>query len=382
MDNGKYTAMVFIDLKKAFDTVDHQILLAKLKKYGIDGHEHSWFKSYLQNRRQFCKVNGTSSSLQKVDCGVPQGSCLGPLLFLIYINDLPMSLRKCNVTMYADDTSISHSAKNINELNDTLNSDLDRLKEWLQGNKLSLNVVKTQAMVVGSRPNLKKIADNKVETPSFVIDGAEIDIVKNVKYLGVQLDDSLVWDRNTKLLCSKLSRALGFLKYAKKFVPKDTLIKMYHGIVEPHFRYCCSVWGGCSETRLQTIQKLQNRAARIVTNSSYDVSASNLIKELNWPTVTEMIKCETATITYKALSGLAPGYLSNLFKKNSARDISMNLRNAIADVLVPRMKTCNGQKAISFRGAKTWNELPLDVKQAPSLSIFKSRLKSNLPLSG
>ena len=117
------------DLKKAFDTVDHQILLAKLKKYGIDGHEHSWFKSYLQNRRQFCKVNGVSSDLQSVDCGVPQGSCLGQLLFLIYINDLPMSLHKCNVTMYADDTSISHSAKNISDLNDTFNRYLDRLKE-------------------------------------------------------------------------------------------------------------------------------------------------------------------------------------------------------------------------------------------------------------
>ncbi len=375
MDQGKYTGMVFIDLKKAFDTVDHEILLAKLKKYGIDGADHSWFKSYLQNRLQFCKVNGTSSSLQSVDCGVPQGSCLGPLLFLMYINDLPMSLRKCNVTMYADDTSISHSTKDINDLNFALNSDLDRLKGWLQGNKLSLNVIKTQAMVVGSRPNLKNISDKKVEAPAFVIDGAEIDIVNNVKYLGVKLDDSLAWDLNTQYLSSKISRALGFLKYAKKIVPKDTLIKMYHGIVEPHFRYCCSVWGGCGETKLQILQKLQNRAARIVTNSSFDVSVSNLIKDLKWQTVNDMIKCETATITYKALSGLAPGYLSNIFKKNSARGIKMNLRNATADVLVPRMKTCNGQRAISFRGAKTWNNLPMEVKLAPSLSTFKNRLR-------
>ena len=115
IDNGKYTAMVFIDLKKAFDTVNHQILLAKLNKYGIDGLEYLWFQSYLENRRQFCRVDGACSDLKDNNCGVPQGSCLGPLLFLIKINDLPLALHKCNLTMYADDTSISYASKKISE---------------------------------------------------------------------------------------------------------------------------------------------------------------------------------------------------------------------------------------------------------------------------
>ena len=149
-DDGKYTAMVFNDLKKAFDTVNHQIFLAKLKKYGIDGLEYSWFQSYLEYRRQFCRVNGACSDLKDIDCGVPQGSCLGPLLFLIYINDLPLALHKCNLTMNTDDTSISYASKNIGELNSIINRDLDCLNKWLQGNKLSLNVVKTRAMVIGS----------------------------------------------------------------------------------------------------------------------------------------------------------------------------------------------------------------------------------------
>ena len=170
--------------KKAFDTVDHEILLTKLTKYGIIGLENTWFESYLSNRMQFCKVNGVSSKLDDINCGVPQGSCLGPLLFLIYINDLPFSLQNSQVTMYADDTTISYSSKNIDDLNENMNRDLNCLKQWLQGNKLSLNVMKTQAMVVGSRPNLKKISDKKIESPSFAIGDSQVEIVEKTKYLG------------------------------------------------------------------------------------------------------------------------------------------------------------------------------------------------------
>ena len=175
--------MVFIDLEKAFDTVNNLILLAKLKKYGIYGLEYLWFQSYPENRRQFCRVNGACSDSKDIDCGVPQGSCLGPLRFLIYINDLPLALHKCNLTMYADDKNISYACKNIGELNTVMNRDLDCLNKWLQGNILSLNVVKAQAMVIGSQPNLKKIADKKVDTQAFSIGESAIDIVKNVKYL-------------------------------------------------------------------------------------------------------------------------------------------------------------------------------------------------------
>ena len=245
MDTGKYTALVFIDLKKAFDTVDHDILLKKMQKYGVSGNGLTWFKSYLQDRRQLCKVNGVSSRIEEIHCGVPQGSCLGPLLFIVYINDLPFCLEGCQVTMYADDTSISFAAKSVNDLNMTLNRELDSLRKWLQGNKLSLNVLKTQAMVTGSRPNLKKISTKLVEPPSFSIGGSDVELVGNVKYLGVQIDRHLAWDEHVHFLRSKVSRAIGFLKYAKKLLPQDTLCKMYRGIVEPHLRYCCSVWGAC-----------------------------------------------------------------------------------------------------------------------------------------
>ena len=149
-------------------------------------------------------------------------------------------------------------------------------------------------MVIGSRPDLKKISTKLVEPPSFSTDGSEVEMVDNVNYLGVQID-KLAWDEHIHFVRSKVSRAIGFLKYAKKLLPQDALCKMYRGIVEPQLRYCCSIWGGaCGGTKLQALQKLQNRAARILSNSSYDSSASALIKILNWPTVSDMIKVETA----------------------------------------------------------------------------------------
>ena len=364
MDKGQYTAMIFVDLKKAFDTVNHEILLKKLEKYGVTGSENAWFASYLCNRRQLCRVNGVSSGLDDINCGVPQGSCLGPLLFMIYINDLPFSLQSCQVTMYADDTTLSHSSKNITDLNENLNRDLCNLKQWLQGNKLSLNLIKTQAMVVGSRPNLKKISDKKLQPPTFVIDDSQIEIVEKAKYLGVQLDQHLVWDEHARYVCTKVSRALGFLKYAKKLLPQETLSHIYRGIVEPYFRYCSSVWGSCGETRLLTLQKLQNRAARIVTNSSYVAPADELIEKLNWPTISEIIKRDTVTMVYKSLNGLVPMYLSNIFSKNSTRD-TIYLRNSENDVRVPLFKTANGQKSFAYRGAHLWNNLESKVKKHP-----------------
>ena len=322
---------------------------------------------------QFCRVNGVSSGVDDINCGAPQGSCLGPLLFLIYINDLPFSLQSSQVTMYAEDTTLSHSSKSIADLNENLNRDLCNLKQLLQGNKLSLNLIKTQAMVVGSRPNLKKISDKKAQPSTFVIDGSQIEIIEKAKYLGVQLDQHLIWDEHARYVCTKVSRALGFLKYAKKLLPQETLSHIYRDIVEPYFRYCRSVWGSCGETRLLTLQKLQNRAARIVTNSSYVASADALIEKLNWPTIPEIIKRETATMVYKSLNGLVPMYLPNIFSRNSTRD-TIYLRNSENDLRVPLFKTANGQKSVAYRGAHLWSNLESEVKKAPSLFVLKHRL--------
>ena len=163
---------------------------------------------------------------------------------------------------------------------------------------------------------------------------------------------------------------LGFLKYSRKCLPRNTLSKMYKGIVEPHFRYCCSVWGNCRVTRLQTLLKLQNRAARIVTRSNFNSSAKPLIHNLKWPTISDIIRSETASIMYKSLNGLSPEYLSKRFVKNSTRNIRQ-LRNTETDLLLPLRKKIDGQRGISFCGSKLWNPLDYGLKQVPSLATFK-----------
>ena len=373
IDNGKYTGLIFIDLKKAFDTVDHEILLEKLKMYGVTGLEHDWFTSYLDNRKQFCRINGSSSDVKGINCGVPQGSCLGPLLFLIYINDLPFSLQKSHVSMYADDTTISLSSKSIGDLQNDLNLDLLKLQDWLHANKLSLNVVKTQSLIIGSGPNIRKIESQPDAQPSFSIGDQEIEMIANAKYLGVQVDSQLNWDKHVDTIKTKANRALGLIKYSKKYLPSDVLNKMYRGIVEPHLSYCSSVWGCCSNSKINVLQKIQNRAARIVTNSSYDASAAPLIQNLGWPTINNLIRKETATLTYKSLNSLAPVYMRKLFTKYSD-DRERSLRSTETDLRLPLLKTVNGQKAFSYRGAKLWNSLEKEAKLAPSLKTFKERL--------
>ena len=306
IDKSKVHAGLFIDLKKALDTVDHGILLAKLHHYGLNAIEHNWFRSYLNDRKQLCKVNSESSKIQSIEIGVPQDSCLGFLLFLLYINDLPFALREAHATIYADDTTISCSSDNMEDIVVVVKAELSRLTRWLQGNKLSPNVVKTQAMIMGSKQKLSRLKQSYSAIPRFHIEIEDIDIVNQTRYLGVIIDENLKWDSQIKNMQTKISRALGFLKYAKKYVPLATLKDIYKGIVEPNFNYCCSVWGSCGSTKLNKLQKLQIRAARIVTNSPFDSSAASLIQDLGRPTTEELIHRETSFFAYKCLNKLAP----------------------------------------------------------------------------
>ena len=372
-DKGLFSGVTFIDLEKAFDTVDHDILMAKQRFYGAEGVELDWLISYLCNRNQCCKVNGKTSETQDIQCGVPQGSCLSPLLFLIYINDLPFALQRTKVTMYADDTSISYSLKSVSDLCNAINSDLQNLSSWLQGNKLSLYVAKTQSMILGTVPNLRRLDSNDSNSfPLFQINGNEIESTGNIKYLGVQIDPSLNWKEQINVAIGKISRGIGMLKYAKRYLLLQTIQRMFFSLVDSHFRYCCSVWGCAGDTTLRKLQKLQNRAARVVTNSPFD-HASLPLSKLGWLTVKEMIDFETACMVYKALHGFAPPYMKSMFHKLS-ESCNRTLRNASTDIRIPLCKTSNGQRSFSYRGVPVWNQISLEIKTAPSLAAFKTKL--------
>ena len=312
--------------------------------YAVTGLEHDWFTSYLDNRKQFCRVDGTSSDVRGINCGVPQGSCLGPLLFLIYINDLPFSSQKSHVSMYADDTAISLSSKSIGDLLNYLNLDVLKLQDWLHANKLSLNDVKMQSLIIGSCPNICKIKSQPDAPPSFSIGDQDIEIITNTRYLGVQIDSNLNWDKHTDAIKTKANRALGLIKYSKKYLPSDVLNKMYRGIVEPHLSYCCSVGGCCSESKIDVLQKIQNRAARIVTSSPYDASAAPIIQNLGWPTISNFVRKDTTALTYKSLNSLAPNYLRKLFAKCSD-DRERFLRSPETDLKIPLLKATSRQRA-------------------------------------
>ena len=219
MDKGKLIdrCSFFLDIRKAFDSVDHSILLEKVKFYGVANRELMWFKSYLTARRQQCLINGCLSSQSNLLCGVPQGSILGPLLFLIYINDLPNCLKFTTPCLYADDTQIFTSSFDIGALANNINSDLKNLSDWLTVNKLQFHPLKTKLMVVGSTYNLNTKSG---DLPNVIcIDNNLVSRVTSNKCLGVLLDEKLTFETHIEYICKNACAGIGALRRIKPFVP-------------------------------------------------------------------------------------------------------------------------------------------------------------------
>ena len=210
---------------------------------------------------------------------MPQGSILGPLLFLLYINDLPQCLNKTKPCLFADDTNLTASGNSLTDLEVAVNSDLENLRKWLVANKLSLNVAKTEFMLIGSKKMLNKISDSK---PNIKIDNKEIKQVYELKTLGITVDQHLSWKSNTDIICKKITAGISAIRRIKPFVEKETLISIYNAIVRPYFNYCCEVWDVFNETQSKRLQKLQNRAARIILNMSNEVDHSTALHALGW----------------------------------------------------------------------------------------------------
>ena len=268
LDCGKLIGVVFPDIRKAFDSVDHKILLHKMKtQFGLTSIELGWFESYLMNREQVCNINGQSSSPKKIITGVPQGFILGPLLFLLYINDLPECLSKTTPRLYADDTQIFASSTVYADLIEKLNSDLNQISKWHAINKLQHHPTKTKVMIIGSAQNLKE----KVRDSPVMLNGKTIPSTDSFECLGVIIDKRLLWDKHIEKICKKVGAGIAVMKRIKPFVPIETMRLIYNALIQPYFDYCSPLWDNCCAYLKEKLQKFQNRAARIIAGASYEI---------------------------------------------------------------------------------------------------------------
>ncbi len=248
-DSGNFVGAVFIDLRKAFDTVHHGILRRKLVAYGVKGRELGWFKSYLSNRIQQVNFKRTLSDEQPVTIGVPQGSILGPLLFIIFMNDAPDAIKQI-LHLYADDTNLQASDPDLSVLEQKLNDDLESLSKWLNENRLVVNTDKTVCMILSTHQSRATLTNC---TLKLKVGDKHIKQVNEGKLLGIIIDESLTWDKHIYKMCNKIRKKLGLLKRLKKCIPSNTLIMLFNSLVLPHFDYANVVWGTACGNHIQCV---------------------------------------------------------------------------------------------------------------------------------
>jgi hypothetical protein len=366
IDRNEITAGVFLDLSKAFDTIDHEILFGKLEHYGICGMALKWIKSYFENRKQFVQFNQTCSSEKVTKCGVPQGSILGPLFFILYINDLPNASELTESLIFADDTSIFYSHSDPNYLESMMNNELKNLDVWMKCNKLSVNIKKTNYIIFKS--NRKQVSNNF----SLCYDNEMLKQKSTIKFLGVYIDEHLTWKQHISYVSKKISKSVGILHRCRFYLSTKTKVSLYYTLIYPYIIYCNLAWSSTYVTNLNRIFYLQKRAVRIITNTHFRAHSAPLFSQLGLLDIFQINSFHISKFMFRYHKQMLPRVFHHIFV-TSNQVHNYNTRSANNYRSHP-CRTNLKQFTILYQGPKIWNSLPSCIRDSPSLSTFKKNM--------
>ena len=368
MNNDEVVGAVLLDLSKAFDLVNHQILKQKLSAYKFSQLSQSWFDSYLSNRFQQVHISGKLSESKEIKAGVPQGSVLGPLLFLLYINDLPLYIKYCLLDLFADDGTLHTSNSHLPTVTNFLNLDLNNFSDWCDDNDMKKNTSKSKAMFLATRNTANKIM---TEPPHLTIKGEQIQITESEKLLGVHINNSLSWSTQIESTLKKCNSLLFLLNRIKKYLNIPTRKLFYNAYILPHLDYCCSVWGNANTELMTSIIKFQKRAARSILDKPIETPSEELFVELKWMTFPERVMYQKAILMYKIMHNLTPAYLTNMF--TFSKEVHDRTLRSTADNLlyIPKPNIEHYRNSLAYSGSKIWNSIPNHLRNAVSLQQFR-----------
>ena len=366
LNDSKDIISVFLDLSKAFDVIDHKILAMKLEYYGFRGKFKDFLLSFIKDRKYFVNINGKNSETKTVNIGVPQGSTLGPLLFLIYINDMDSCSDKITLSQFADDSTITHVTNNIIEAIHTIEEEFDKILEWLAANKLIINLDKTHLMLfTNKKPRPKSISINAK--------GQTINEITETKFLGVILDNALNWNAHIQYISKKISKSVSLLKMLKFTFPTRILKSLYYSFVYPYFNYCNLIWGGAADTHIKPLVQLQKKCTRIISKVGYLDHTEPLFSELKLLNIEQIYNLNCSKFIFCSENKIKYTEFSDRIRTNgSYHRYPTSTRNELRNPLIRKTRF---KKSFFNHGINMMKILPDNIKYAKSLSTFKRKIK-------